>query len=549
MSRRARWIGWAWLAVVLAAISGLPNVAAAERVALVVGNSRYQHAPHLSNPAHDAKAVAEALTDLGFAVTGPLYDLNKVQLDAALGTFGDRAHTAEAVVVFFAGHGLEARGQNYLIPVDAQLERETSASLEAVALDVVLDQIAGPRGYRLVILDACRDNPLANRMQRRDGTRAVYRGFKRVEPEGQTYVAYAAKDGTRARDDSGAGHSPFTAALLKYLKEPLPLPNLFGAVREDVLEATQQQQEPWLYGAFGRHPVYLTSNTAPIPPSPPAVAQASVPSPFRPSVPNEAPVAESRPAAGQVFQDTLSDGTRGPKMVVIPAGEFWMGSPDNETGRENDERQHRVAVSAFAVGQTEVTFAEYDQFCAATGRDKPDYAGWWGRGTRPAINVSWNDAVAYAKWLSRETGQPYRLPTEAEWEYAARAGTATPFWTGDCVNTDQANYDGHYGYGTPDCGAETGVYRKEILPVGSFKPNPWGLYDTMGNVWEWTCSMYNKDYNGAEKECFIKDTVGPLAVRGGSWLLGPARVRSADRVWFAPTDRYGNLGFRLARSL
>ena len=123
---------------------------------------------------------------------------------------------------------------------------------------------------------------------------------------------------------------------------------------------------------------------------------------------------------------------------------------------------------AFAIGRTEVTFAQYDRFAAATGREKPDDAG-WGRGERPVINVSWHDAVAYTEWLSAQTGHPYRLPGEAGWEYAARAGTTGPFWTGDCIHTDQANYDGNYDYA--GCGARTGVYRARTVPAGSLPPN------------------------------------------------------------------------------
>jgi len=206
-----------------------------------------------------------------------------------------------------------------------------------------------------------------------------------------------------------------------------------------------------------------------------------------------------------------------------------------------------VRVASFAMGQYEVTFEEYDRFCAATGREKPDDNG-WGRGQRPVINVDRNDAMAYADWLSKQTGKHYRLPTEAEWEYAARAGTTTPFWTGRCVTTDQANYNGNDGYSSPDCGAKTGVYRQKTQPVGSFQPNPWGLYDTMGNVLEWTCSAYDQDYGGAEQRCAKKDTTTSL-LRGGAWFTQPAWVRSADRHMFMAASLFFDLGFRLARSL
>ena len=221
-------------------------------------------------------------------------------------------------------------------------------------------------------------------------------------------------------------------------------------------------------------------------------------------------------------------------MVVIPAGDFWMGSPDSEADREDDERRHRVAVSAFAVGQTEVTFAEYDQFCAATGRDKPNDAG-WGRGTRPVINVSWNDAVAYAEWLSRETAQPYRLPTEAEWEYACRGGVAGERYCG-------GNDVGRLAWYVENSGDQT-------HPVGQKAANGFNLYDMSGNVSEWICSLYEGEYRGAEVKCIEKGTYGLLAMRGGSWGYRPAWVRSALRYRGLPAFRFNFVGFRLARSL
>ncbi len=261
------------LMLLLAGFGGSLAASAAERVALVIGNGQYAHASYLNNPPRDAAAIAQALQNLGFTVTGPLRDQSKAQMDAALKDFGHRAQNATAAVVYFAGHGIEVTGSNYLIPIDAALKRDTDASLEAVKLEVVLDQVGGARDYALVILDACRDNPLANRMQRRDNMRAIYRGLAPVEPSGQTYIAYAAKAGQQAKDGDGE-HSPFTAALLKYLQsyrqEPLPLPSLFGAVREEVLATTTKTQEPWLYGAFGKKLIYLTDQPSPpvLPPPP-----------------------------------------------------------------------------------------------------------------------------------------------------------------------------------------------------------------------------------------------------------------------------------------
>ncbi|MCP5093179.1 MAG: formylglycine-generating enzyme family protein, partial [Gammaproteobacteria bacterium] len=181
------------------------------------------------------------------------------------------------------------------------------------------------------------------------------------------------------------------------------------------------------------------------------------------------------------FQDAL--GGLGPAMVSIPGGCFEMGSPADEPERIDNERQHRVCVEPFMLSRYEVTFAEYDAFPEATKRKKPNDQG-WGRGRRPVINVSWEDATAYAAWLSEETGTTYRLPTEAEWEYAARAGTTTPFHFGEQISTEQANFNGNYTYN----GSAKGEYRQQTLAVGQFEANGFGLYDVHGNVREWTCS-------------------------------------------------------------
>nr|VFJ49275.1 MAG: Formylglycine-generating enzyme, required for sulfatase activity, contains SUMF1/FGE domain [Candidatus Kentron sp. FW] len=249
------------------------------------------------------------------------------------------------------------------------------------------------------------------------------------------------------------------------------------------------------------------------------------------------------PSHGQGFRDRLRDGSLGPEMISIPDGCFQMGSPDSEKDRDSDERRHRVCVEGFALGKTEVTFAEYDRFARATGRKQPDDEG-WGRGKRPVINVRWKDATAYAEWLSGQTGKQYRLPTEAEWEYAARAGTTTPFSTGECISTSQANYDGDYDYA--NCGAK-GVFRRKTVPAGSLPANPWGLHEIHGNVWEWTCSLFKENYDGSEKHCTSKGDDGGRALRGGSWYFEPRRLRSAYRFMFNPNEADNLIGFRLAR--
>lgn len=234
-----------------------------------------------------------------------------------------------------------------------------------------------------------------------------------------------------------------------------------------------------------------------------------------------------------------------PEMIVIPAGNFMMGSPASEKGRNTREGpQHRVAIGkSFAVSRFDVTFADWDACVSVGGCPRENRAGdaGFGRGTRPVIYVSWDDSQAYVAWLSKMTGQRYRLLTEAEWEYAARAGTSTAYFWGEEIGVGNANCDG--------CGSEWDD--RQTSPVGSFKPNAFGLHDMAGNVWQWVQDCYQPDYNGASTEGSAVTSVDckNRVVRGGSWYIRPPALRSAYRSWVAIDDRTPVMGFRVARTL
>jgi formylglycine-generating enzyme required for sulfatase activity len=281
---------------------------------------------------------------------------------------------------------------------------------------------------------------------------------------------------------------------------------------------------------------------------------------------------------GQIFRDPLKDGGEGPEMVLIPSGSFRMGDIQGN-GYSNENPVQRVSVNRFAMGRYEVTIKEFLQFVKATKYkteaqkgegcwvDK-NHDGFWEKVKNahwleahffqkpdyPVICISWNDAVAYAKWLSQQTGQQYRLPTEVEWEYAARAKTtASRYWGNNPDNAcDYANtHDktskekNSFQWNNHNC---TDNYAT-TAPVGHFKPNAFGLFDMLGNVWEWTCSEYNNRYSGKEKRCASKNSKKARVIRGGAWNYEPGSVRAAFRNRVSPNERGNDTGFRLVREV
>lgn len=275
-----------------------------------------------------------------------------------------------------------------------------------------------------------------------------------------------------------------------------------------------------------------------------------------------APVADTE----GVLRDRFLDGTgKGPELVLIPTGRFQMGSTEPERRKameagaqkswvERETPQHWVGIEQpFALGRFPVTVGEWRQFVRATGWQPKGEVNWAAPGFRqsdehPVVGVTWFDAQQYVRWLSERTGQAYRLPSEAEWEYACRAGTKTAFSFGDDINTSLANYDGNYTYN----GSPKGEYRQGTTPAGEFPPNPWGLFDMHGNVWEWVQDVVHDNYDGAPISGEAWEDGGDQSrriLRGGSWLYNPRYLRSALRNGFSAALSNDIVGFRVARSL
>ena len=278
-------------------------------------------------------------------------------------------------------------------------------------------------------------------------------------------------------------------------------------------------------------------------------------------------------AAVIFFSGALS--AKAVEFVLIRGGTFTMGSPEGEVGHSKDQTQHQVKVSDFYIAEYEVTVAEFRKFVSVTGyqtdAEKGDGSYIWD-GTKwekragvnwrhgvsgsvrpqseenhPVVHVSWNDAVAYCKALSAKTGKKYRLPTEAEWEYACRAGSRTPFNTGQNLTTNQANYNGNYPFNNNP----TGVYQQNTVPVNTFAPNRFGLYNMHGNVWEWCSDWYSETYyDECKAQGVVTNPTGPSTrsfrvIRGGSWGGNAGNCRSATRRRCPPGYRSTGVGFRL----
>ena len=621
--------------VMLALLTSAVPAFADKRVALLIGNESYSAASRLANPRNDVKLLKSALEAAGFDDVRVAFDVGQKPMLKALNAFADAAADADIAVLYYSGHGLEMGGVNYLIPVDATLAADTDVPDETVTLERAMQALDGAKRLKLIILDACRTNPFLASLKSRSGRKAIERGLAPMEPSGpDTLVAFAAKAGTPAYDGDGA-NSPFAEALARRLGTPGDDVEIaLRKVRDDVLTATHNRQEPFKYGSLGGSVISLAKGAGGGGDDPQAafeVAMAAdtvaameafltkyrdgglakvarrererltqlaaiVPGPAPPLLAPCGGVTTASLASrgvgvltadetcalqrGAVFQECADC----PEMVVVPEGSFTMGSPDTEPGRDSDEgpRHEAKIARAFAVGKFDVTKDEFAAFVKDTGYDagstcffydKKDASiavsghswrdpGFAQTGSHPAVCLDWDDAQAYAKWLKDKTGRSYRLLSESEWEYSARGQTSPGTYPRYFFGGSDRDFC-KYGNGADET-AKTQIPGASVWtvlpcrdgyaytsPAGAFMPNPFGLYDMHGNVWQWVEDCYRDSYAGApsDRSPKISGDCGQRVIRGGSWNFDPRYLRAAHRGRFVPSLRLNDLGFRVARTL
>jgi formylglycine-generating enzyme required for sulfatase activity len=527
-----------------------------KKVALVIGNSAYKESP-LENPVNDARLMAETLQKLGFQVIkkenvqtndGFLSALSELEQQLTAGGIG---------LVFYAGHGIQLNGQNYLIPTQAVIEQEAQVRYKALNLDDVLQTLERTKSkMNIVILDACRNNPYEKRFRSGGG-----RGLAIVQPPMGSIVAYATAAGSVASDGTGA-NGLYTSALVKALQKPgLKVEDVFKETKREVIRLSNNQQRPGEYSELTEDFYFLPSGT---PVTPPVALATSLPTPqpvrVPVSVPTQRPVAVSTPRPTQNRPESVSN-SLGMEFKLIPAGSFMMGSPLGESGREGDETPHHVTLTeSYYMQTTEVTQGQWQAVMGTSvsqQRDKADPK--WalaGEGSNyPMYYVSWEEVQEYIRRLNGRGEGTYRLPTEAEWEYAARGKRESAYGFGG--EASELYRFGNYadksviGKGNDKVDSWADKNHEDgypfASPVRSYASNAYGLYDMHGNVWEWVSDWYGGYPSGSVSDPQGSSSGSYRVIRGGSWGSNASGARSANRSADSPGLRDCYLGFRLLR--
>jgi formylglycine-generating enzyme required for sulfatase activity len=604
---------------ILALTCSIAPACAEKRVALVIGNGAYLHADKLANPVSDARGMREALAALKFDV---VYgeDLDLKALRRLISRFNDRVENADVALVYFAGHGATFSDVPYVVPVDAEFASLTEMPAELVGVEELIGDMRRAKSLRIAILDACRDNAAEQALKKSRGGPAS-RGLAPPKNPTGLIITYATQPGATAADSAGSGNSPFTAALLANIAAPgIDVKDMFFKVGSDVIAATGGRQRPEISismyepynlvtaptsggsaavtappgaGARGTEAAAVwrdiqnTTNLAVVEdfilhygnaPVYGALARAKreelvksqvalAVAPAQP--PGAAPLTAERERGLQPKQ-TFRECADCPEMVVVPAGSFTMGTPDDEPGGVPTEiPQHVVSIRrSFAVGKFHVTVDQFGAFVRETGYDAKSRCSWRNPGfaqdgSHPVVCMSWDDAKAYVDWLAQKTGKPYRLLSEAEFEYAARGQTSPGghrlFWFGDnqkdlCRYGNSADQKASNIVHTSDLAPCDDGYAY-TSPAGSYLPNAFGLYDMAGNAWQWTADCWHDTYARAPsdgsawtRDCQKSDHI----LRGSSWYDGWSFFKAANR-WTALTidGRFDghHIGFRVARTL
>jgi formylglycine-generating enzyme required for sulfatase activity len=592
-----------YVIVLLVLASATPSDA--KKIALVIGNSEYRNldeAQALRSPSHDAEAISNHLRALDFTIVEMGLDVDRKRFHSLWQDFLDRVEPGDVALFYFSGHGLESSGENFLIPSDIdRLPDGTPHRVrsflgnQAVSFTGMLDEFNDRRQhfreqeqedvYGIFIVDACREAPLPKRATKWAGV--AQSGMAPVRHPAGTFILFAADAGQKALDRLDASdtdnRSVYTRKLLELMKPEhaiLGLADMAQVLRISVYNEAarvQHTQTPAYYdGLLSRRTI---RGEAP----PPASAQVAqrlwqkhapealsggrqVTALLSKSIRQARSLQEQRQslsnAGDNTVNPTLLTCVDCPEMVVIAGKTFAMG-PDGAS--REIELSHN-----FALGKFEVTYAQW-QACTRSPNSpcraiEPSlYQGdrLQDRDRRPMVGVSWDDAQAFILWLNRKHGiaadapDRFRLPTEAEWEFAARAGTRTPYSFGDsaghlCLYANGADERFTTWLGdSSKCDDEWGA---QPAPVGSFKPNPLGLYDMHGNIWEWVGDCWVGDLhqlaiNGPPQPSGPSANCARRTARGGSWASPPRALRSDARLSFAPGHARPTLGFRVARTL
>ncbi len=539
-----------WLSIFFASVMLAMSSSAQQkddRVALVIGNAKYPDArAPLPTPINDATKLADELRRNNFSVEFKT-NLGKKDMQRAIDAFTGKIKNGTTALFYFSGVGLQVGRRSYLIPTNAQIWTEADVRRDGVSVDALLAEVQR-RGakVKIVIIDAARRNPFERRF------RASPAGLAPVEAPTGTLVLYSAAPGKLVEDNNSGATSMFAGELIKELETPnLSAEQVFNRTRIAVSRASRGDQVPWVASSLLEEfnfrakssGVVMTrppaGSSSPFPPAPNKPERTPPPAAAPPPPPAHATLSPPREPTRRAFKpgDTFRDCAECPELVVVPAGSFQMGSSKND--REKPVHEVRIA-KPFAIGIREVTFEEWDR-CASehSCKFRPGDRG-WGRGNRPVINVSWVDAKEFVTWLSQKTGQVYRLPSEAEWEYAARGGTNTDFFWGRAIGARHAN--------CREC--STGE-TEQTFPAGRYKPNPFGLYDTAGNAAEWVEDCWNDDFRGAPTNgtAWTKGQCQLRVLRGGSFDSESEYVRSNSRFRYDVDVRYSGNGFRVVREL